>query len=325
MKETLNPHDQFFKETLAQPGAATDFLRYYLPESFVRLIRPESAERIEDSFVDEELKEHFSDMLLRVRLKTRGEAFIYVLLEHKSSPDPWVALQLLRYLVRIWEKAQRDGEKKLPIVFPVVFYHGRTKWRVSKEFSALFDFKGELKELRGYVPEFVYHLCDLAEFEDEELKGEFTFQAAMRLLKYIFRQELHEEMETGFRLLMENLPRATMLERVRVLINYLLLTGKATEREVGWKLRKIDYEKGKEVMETAIDRWIRKGEKQGKREEALSITLRQLQKRFGEIESRIEGRIQRLPVEKVEQLSEALLDFEKPEDLNAWLKQHAAK
>ncbi|MCI0490540.1 MAG: DUF4351 domain-containing protein [Blastocatellia bacterium] len=30
-------------------------------------------------------------------------------------------------------------------------------------------------------------------------------------------------------------------------------------------------------------------------------------------------------MEKVEQLSEALLDFEKPEDLKAWLKQHSAK
>lgn len=56
--ETQNPHDQFFKETLAQPGAASDFLRYYLPENFVRLIKPETVERIEDSFVDEELKEH---------------------------------------------------------------------------------------------------------------------------------------------------------------------------------------------------------------------------------------------------------------------------
>ncbi len=64
-----NPHDQYFKETLAQPGAAVDFLRYYLPARIVRLIEPETAEWVEDSFVDEELKEHLSDLLFRVKLK----------------------------------------------------------------------------------------------------------------------------------------------------------------------------------------------------------------------------------------------------------------
>ncbi|MCI0489989.1 MAG: DUF4351 domain-containing protein [Blastocatellia bacterium] len=33
----------------------------------------------------------------------------------------------------------------------------------------------------------------------------------------------------------------------------------------------------------------------------------------------------RLSTEKLEELGEALLDFEKPQDLKAWLKEHAAK
>jgi len=158
MNETQNPHDQFFKETLAQPGATVDFLRHYLPARIVRLIEPETADRIEDSFVDEELKEHFSDLLFRVKLKNKSSAFIYVLLEHKSSPDRWVALQLLRYLVRIWEKAQREGKRKLPLVFPVVFYHGKTEWKISEKFSALFEIGDELDALREFVPEFDYHI-----------------------------------------------------------------------------------------------------------------------------------------------------------------------
>lgn len=332
MSERQNPHDQFFKEILAQPGAIKDFLRYYLPEKFVRLIKPETAERLEDSFVDEDLKEHLSDLLFRVELKTDGEAFVYVLLEHKSSPDKWVALQLLRYLVRIWEKARLEGDKFLPLVFPVVFYHGRAKWRVAENFSALFDFKN-LEQMRPFVPEFGYYLCDLAEFEDDELKGEFTFQAAMRLLKYIFREELHEQMETAFRLLMENLPEATMLERVRVLINYLLMSGKATQREVGQKLKKINYEKGAKTMETVIDKWlaqgeaigVKKGVKEGLREGKLSIILQQLKKRFGEIGSRTEARIRRLPLKKIEQLSIAWLDFDDRKDLSVWLEANESK
>jgi predicted transposase/invertase (TIGR01784 family) len=337
MKQKQNPHDQFFKETLAQPGAASDFLRYYLPESFVRLIKPESARRVEDSFVDQELREHLSDVLLRVELKTKGEAFIYVLLEHKSSPDRWVALQLLRYLVRIWEKARLEGSKRLPLIFPVVFYHGRVKWRVSKRFSALLDLVGETEELRENLPEFRYHLCDLAELDDEDMKGDAHLQGAMRLLKYIFRSEIGERMEGAFRVVMEGMEEGGLDEQAIAFIHYLLKTGKATEREIGRVVRRINEAKGGKMMETAYDRILNKGVRQGmqqgvqqgmqqgSRETALSLTLRLLRRRLGRISHQAEKRIRGLSTTKLEELSEALLDFDKAKDLSRWLDENAAK
>ncbi|MCI0489921.1 MAG: DUF4351 domain-containing protein [Blastocatellia bacterium] len=50
-----------------------------------------------------------------------------------------------------------------------------------------------------------------------------------------------------------------------------------------------------------------------------------MHKRFGRIESRTEAKVVRLSTEKLEELGEALLDFEEPEDLKAWLKEHSAK
>ena len=50
-------------------------------------IGPEPPEQVLGSFVDEELRQHHSDVLFRVRLKTGSDAFAYVLLEHKSSSD----------------------------------------------------------------------------------------------------------------------------------------------------------------------------------------------------------------------------------------------
>lgn len=334
MIKTPNPHDQFFKEIISQPGARRDFLRFYLPEKIVRLIEPDTAERVEDSFVDEELKEHLSDLLFRVKLKNKGEAFIYVLLEHKSSSDKWVALQLFRYLARIWEKAQREGRKKLPLVFPVVFYHGKAKWRVSQKFSGLLDFGAGLNELREYLPEFGYHLCDLSQFVDDELKGEAELQAAMRLLKYIFRAELHEQMEKAFRLLMlESSPEATMSERVIVLINYVLQSGKATYQQVGRVLRRINEEKGAKIMDATLRKSLNKGIKQGleqglrqgSQQAALRITLRLIQKRLGGIESRMKTQVSALSVAKLEELGEALFDLETIADLAKWLHQNAAK
>lgn len=42
-------------------------------------------------------------MLCRVKLNNGKSAFVYLLFEHKSYPDPLVAWQILKYLVRIWD------------------------------------------------------------------------------------------------------------------------------------------------------------------------------------------------------------------------------
>jgi len=49
------------------------------------------------------------------------------------------------------------------------------------------------------------------------------------------------------------------------------------------------------------------------------VTLRQLGRRCGPLSAEQESQIRRLPLELLEALAEALLDFEGMADLNAWL------
>src|SRR3712207_1294937 len=102
MSELRNPHDRFFKEVFARPEVARDFLESYLPEAVATLLAPSAPQLRQGSFVDEALQEHFSDLLYEVQLTKGDTAYIYVLFEHKSYPEPLVALQLLRYMLRIW-------------------------------------------------------------------------------------------------------------------------------------------------------------------------------------------------------------------------------
>ena len=68
------------------------------------------------SFVDADLREKFSDLLFSVELKSipadavSKQALVYFLFEHKSQSDPLTVLQMLSYMVRIWEKRVRDSE-----------------------------------------------------------------------------------------------------------------------------------------------------------------------------------------------------------------------
>jgi putative YhgA-like transposase len=98
-----HPYDSFFKELFSRPEAAEDFVCHYLPPEVMSILEPESLTIAKDSFVDETLAEHYSDLLYRVQLKVGKDVYIYLLFEHKSAPAPRVALDLLRYLVRIWD------------------------------------------------------------------------------------------------------------------------------------------------------------------------------------------------------------------------------
>ena len=66
---------------------------------------------------------------------------------------------------------------------------------------------------------------------------------------------------------------------------------------------------------------IQQGEAIGLQKEASKLVLRQLKRRFGELPPHITETIQKLSVEKLEDLGEALLDFNIQADLINWLNQ----
>lgn len=66
-----------------------------------------------------------------------------------------------------------------------------------------------------------------------------------------------------------------------------------------------------------------RGEARGRAAEAAAVTLRQLNRRCGPLSDATTARIQALPLERLEALAEALLDFAGPDDLNSWLAEHA--
>lgn len=65
-----------------------------------------------------------------------------------------------------------------------------------------------------------------------------------------------------------------------------------------------------------VTSWMKTGIQQGQ----ASMVLLQLKHKFGEINLDVEAQIQQLSSPQLEDLSEALLDFEQLEDLTAWLR-----
>ena len=66
---------------------------------------------------------------------------------------------------------------------------------------------------------------------------------------------------------------------------------------------------------------IQEGEQRGRSEGEKSLILRQLTRRVGELPQDLRQQIETLPLEQLENLGEALLDFTSMADLKAWFNQ----
>jgi predicted transposase YdaD len=78
----------------------------------------------------------------------------------------------------------------------------------------------------------------------------------------------------------------------------------------------------------AVQDWLAEGRQEGLQEgearEAAKMTLRLLNRRCGPLTDATTSRIQALPLEQLEVLADALLDFQGPADLAAWLAAHTS-
>ncbi len=63
------------------------------------------------------------------------------------------------------------------------------------------------------------------------------------------------------------------------------------------------------------------GLQEGRQAEAAAMTLRQLKLRCGSLSKDQQTLVQSLPLAELEALADALLDFQGPADLTAWLAQ----
>ncbi|MFZ4662084.1 MAG: Rpn family recombination-promoting nuclease/putative transposase [Caldilineaceae bacterium] len=260
-----HPHDHFFQHSFARREVAADFLTHYLPEPVRRLLDLQTLELTKDSFVDEALQDHFSDLLYKLRLRDGSLARVYLLFEHKSYPASLVAFQLLRYMVRIWEEMLREEpEAGLRPIIPLVLYHGRTQWHVHQNFGSLLQGP---EELRIYWPEFNYELYDLTGYSDADLVGAAMLQVTLQVMKHVFTGELAQRLPGILQLLQELTRQQSGLEFLYTVLRYVSQTGRnVTAEDIRQAVVTVFPVEGAVLMATAAEQWLEQGKVLGKQE-----------------------------------------------------------
>ncbi|CRY41067.1 putative transposase [Yersinia enterocolitica] len=123
MKTTPTPHDALFKNFMTQPATACDLLEFHLPPELRQLCDLSTLRLESGSFIENNLRACYSDVLYSLKT-TAGDGYVYALIEHQSSPDKHMAFRMMRYAIAAMQSHLEAGNDQLPLVIPMLFYHG---------------------------------------------------------------------------------------------------------------------------------------------------------------------------------------------------------
>ena len=317
-----NPHDAAFRAAFRILELARAFFRDYLPENVVRHLDLESLELVNRSYVDENLKDRHADLVYKTKA---GEldCLIFLLFEHQSTPDPKMAFRMLCYMLAIWRdyEANHPNFKRLPVVLPVVLYHGKARWTGPIQFQKLVD---PPEAMARYVPDFEYRLVDLGVYQDKlaAFGGEIRLQAVLFLFRHIFEPDFWDRYEETAARLKDKADDTLFLEFVRWGFRYGYTSREESDEElekiIDRTAARLGDENARREMMTIAERHVREGYVKGGMDKTREILMTQLQARFGELPSELAAKIHSARSDQLEDCLIAIFGFQSIEDVEKW-------
>lgn len=224
MKTPTSIHDGLFKSFLTVPETAKDFLNIHLPEHIKQICNLDTLQLQSGSFLEEELVPYYSDVLYSMETQS-GVGYVYALIEHQSRPDKHMGFRMMRYAIAAMKQHLDAGNETLPLVVPLLFYHGQTSpYPYSTNWLDEFDHPEIAKAL--YSQDFP--LVDVTVIPDDEIIQHKRVALLELVQKHVRQRDLLDFTETVVTLLLERLITASQLDS---LVEYLLRVGETSNLE----------------------------------------------------------------------------------------------
>lgn len=254
---TPGPHDAIFKKFLTRVDTARDFLQLHLPAELLALCDLSTLTLTSGAFVEDDLRPYYSDVLYS--LTAAGDAgYIYVLIEHQSTPEPLMPFRLMRYAIAAMQRHLDAGHHRLPLVIPVLFYAGLRRpypWAV----NWLEGFSLPDQARRLYTSDFP--LVDVTVIADDDIMHHRSMATLTLLQKHIRQRDLAGLLDRLVTLLR---PGHISEEQIVALINYIFNAGSASDADA--LVRKLAQQVpryGEKIMLTLAEHFEQKGVKKG--------------------------------------------------------------
>ena len=141
------------------------------------------------------------------------------------------------------------SDKKIPLIYPLVIYHGKRKYPFSTNLSDLIDAPQSLIERYFLKP---FQLIDLGQIDDETLKKHAWAGVMEFALKHIFARDILPWLKDIAGTL-HQLDNAGGRDFIAIVLQYLLERGELSDPEAFFKLidTQISHEVGEKIMSLA--------------------------------------------------------------------------
>lgn len=295
-------HDRLFKELLST--FFVEFIELFFPD-VMPYLEPESSTFLDkEVFIDVTAGERYeTDLLAQVRFRGQQSYFL-IHVENQAKSQTSFNKRMFRYFARLHEKFD------LPIYPVVVFSYDQPKKPAESHYRV------EFPNLR--VLEFNYQVVQLNRLNWRDFLNQRNPVASALMAKMRIAPEDRPKVKAQcLRLLATlRLDRARM-QLISGFIDTYLNLSELEEQAFQAELGRIKPEERKEVMEI-VTSWMKTGIQQGIERET-NLVLRQLERKFGELDPELETRVRKLEITQLEELGVALLDFSNTDELSIWL------
>lgn len=304
-KQNINkPHDHYFRQAMSNPHVAREFFESHLPQELLKHIDLNYLESYQESFIDNLREENIVDILFKTKFADK-EILLYLLTEHQSTPCKLMPLRMLRYQLNAITHHMKITEKKeIPLIIPLVVYHGKKPWIYSRNIKDLVSAPRWLIDKYFLQP---FQLIDLNTIDDEQLKRKIWSGTMALTLKHIFKRDFLPYLPEIAKLLKKIHSRDHSYAESTWF--YIINVTEISDKQEFYDIIKKDYipEAGEKIMtfaehlrqegwEQGIQQGMQQGMQQGKLEEQRNLIKRMFSKGLNSNEI---AQLTDLPVEEI--------------------------
>ncbi|MCL0080749.1 Rpn family recombination-promoting nuclease/putative transposase, partial [Peptococcaceae bacterium] len=196
--------------------------------------------------------------------------------EHKSKVYHDISLQLLGYMLNIWKSVANPTSGKLPVIIPLLIYHGRYQWNIGLKLSDLLQ--QIPNAVQKHVPDYEYILYDLSGFTEDDIKGKVKGRLFLETLVSVFKPDFYERVYRILQLMNELEQKEGVSAYIETVMLYIM---NVREDLTVKKFMQIDkeYKTGRGDMIMSLAEQLRQeGRQEGRQDEKLKTARKMLMK-----------------------------------------------
>lgn len=256
---TIKPkHDKIFRKSLENPIVAYEFIEAHLPKDLLAIIDSKSLKLENDTFVEPDLTDSISDVLFSAKFND-ANGYIYLLLEHQSTPDHFMAYRLFRYMFNICNRymMENPNAKQLPVIYPLVLYNGTKAYNVPRNLWELFN----NRELARQFWTGDHQLVNLHDIPDSEFRKRIWSGILEFFLKHRHERQLLKKWQEIADLLPEIAKVSIGYDYIEMILHYTLTGIDKNDRMGLQKLltATLNQETGERLMTSLAQSWKEEG------------------------------------------------------------------